>query len=131
MRANFTKKTKRESLTRSGGLCEAEGNFYGLMENRRCNAPLAHGVEFDHFDQDANSKDNSLANCRAVCPKCHDWKTRNVDTPKAAKTVRQQDRARGVVKPKGQITSRGFLRSEKPARDKLPLPSRRLVYVDK
>lgn len=126
-RANFGKPVKRAALERSGHLCEAEGNFYGLLEGRRCNAPLAYGVEYDHFDQDANSKDNSLANCRAVCPKCHDWKTRNIDTPKAAKTLRQQDRARGVVKPKGQIQSRGFAPSEKaPRTPKQALPPRRM-----
>jgi hypothetical protein len=47
-------------------------------------------VEYDHLILDANSKDNSLENCRAVCPKCHAWKTANRDTPTAAKTVRQQ-----------------------------------------
>lgn len=115
-RANFSKVTKRQALARSGGLCEAIGAIYGLPEGRHCNAPLAHGVEFDHFDLDANSKDNSLENCRAVCPSCHRFKTRTVDIPKAAKTVRQQDRDNGVVKPKGQIANRGFAKSDKTPR---------------
>ena len=42
---------------------------------------------------------NSLENCAAVCVKCHAFKTRNHDIPKAAKTVRQQDKARGTKKP--------------------------------
>lgn len=95
-RAEFTKPTKREALRRSGGLCEAVGTMYGLEEGRRCNAPLAYGVEFDHVVLQANSKDNSLENCAAVCVKCHRWKTANHDTPKAAKTLRQQDDHRGI-----------------------------------
>jgi 5-methylcytosine-specific restriction protein A len=124
-RANFSKPTKRAALARSGGLCEASGPFYGLPEGQRCNLPLAHGVEFDHFDLDANSKDNSLENCRAVCPKCHGFKTRNIDIPKAAKTVRQQDRANGIVKPQGRLRGPGFAKSEKTPRIvKTALPPR-------
>lgn len=126
-RANFSKPTKRAALARSGGLCEAEGCFYGLPEGQRCNVSLANGVEFDHFDLVANSNDNSLENCRAVCPACHRFKTRTIDIPKAAKTVRQQDRAKGVVKPKGTLHSAGFVKSEKQLRiAKQPLPPRAL-----
>lgn len=95
-RREFTKPTKREALKRSGMLCEAIGEWYGLEPGHRCNAPLSHGVEFDHIDLDANSKDNSLANCAAVCPACHSYKTRFHDTPLAAKTLRQQDKALGI-----------------------------------
>lgn len=98
MRREFTKATKRAALTRSGLLCEAVGPMYGLSVVRRCNAPLGYGVEFDHVILDANSKDNSLENCAAVCARCHGWKTANHDTPLAAKTVRQQDKARGIRK---------------------------------
>jgi len=98
-RHEFTKPTKREALRRSGGFCEAEGAMYGLQFGARCNASLGYGVEFDHVILDANSKDNSLENCAAVCPKCHKHKTRMHDIPKAAKTQRQQDKARGIKKP--------------------------------
>jgi 5-methylcytosine-specific restriction endonuclease McrA len=97
-RREFSKQTKRDALKRSGGLCEAIGSLYGLQPTQRCNAPLAYGVEFDHVILDANSKDNSLENCAAVCIKCHRWKSANHDTPMAAKTVRQQDKARGIRK---------------------------------
>jgi len=100
-RANFTKPVKREALARSKGLCEANGPWYGLAEGQRCCLPLSAGVEFDHIDLDANSKDRSLGNCAAVCLKCHDYKTNKHDIPKAAKTVRQQDKAKGISKPKG------------------------------
>ena len=96
MRREFTKPTKREALRRSGGVCEAMGGMYGLGNYQRCLTSLAYGVEFDHIVLDANSKDNSLENCAAVCVRCHAWKTRNHDIPKAAKTVRQSDNAKGI-----------------------------------
>lgn len=95
-RAEFPKPVKRAALLRSGQRCEAAGGMYGLDPAHRCNAPLAYGVEFDHVILDANSKDNSLENCAAVCIKCHKWKTAKHDIPMAAKTVRQQDMARGI-----------------------------------
>lgn len=72
-RREFKKETKRHALARSGGKCEAVGEWYGLESGQRCNAPLAYGVQFDHIDLDANSKDNSLDNCAATCPRCHRW----------------------------------------------------------
>lgn len=89
-RKEFSTKTRKEALKRSGKRCEASGSWYGLPDGQRCTADLSLGVEYDHLILDANSKDNSLENCRAVCPKCHAWKTANRDTPTAAKTVRQQ-----------------------------------------
>jgi hypothetical protein len=91
-RAEFSKPVKREALKRSGGLCEAVGPMYGLEPAQRCNAPLAYGVEFDHVVLEANSHDNSLENCAAVCIRCHKHKTTKHDTPMAAKTVRMQDK---------------------------------------
>jgi 5-methylcytosine-specific restriction endonuclease McrA len=96
MRREFSKQTKREALQRSGQKCEAVGAMYGLAAAQRCNAPLSYGVEFDHIVLDANSKDNSLENCAAVCIRCHKWKSANHDTPIAAKTVRQRDKALGI-----------------------------------
>lgn len=107
-RANFTKPVKREALKRSGGLCEAVGGWYGLDLGKRCNAPLAYGVEFDHIILDANSKDNSLDNCAAVCLTCHRYKTAKIDVPTAAKTLRQQDKALGIRSNKSRWPSRPF-----------------------
>lgn len=95
-RREFTKQTKRDALRRSGGKCEAIGPMYGWPRHAGCNAPLAYGVEFDHVVLDANSKDNSLENCAAVCIKCHKHKTARHDTPLAAKTVRQRDKNDGI-----------------------------------
>lgn len=103
-RNNFTKATKRAARDRSGDRCEAVGSWYGLAEGQRCNAPLSAGVEFDHVDLDANSRNNTLENCAAVCRRCHGHKTRTRDIPLAAKTLRQQDGARGISKPKSSLS---------------------------
>lgn len=97
-RREFTKSVKRAALDRAGNRCEAIGPWYGLPEGQRCNADLGYGVQFDHVVLDANSKDNSLENCAAVCIKCHRHKTATHDTPLAAKTLRQQDKDRGIRK---------------------------------
>jgi hypothetical protein len=97
-RNEFSKPTKREALKRAAGICEATGTWYGLTEGERCHTPLAHGVEFDHIDLDANSKDASLQNCAAACIPCHKYKTAHRDIPVAAKTLRQQDKNAGIRK---------------------------------
>lgn len=101
-RAEFSKETKRLALKRSGGKCEAVGAWYGLAPGERCNVSLAYGVEFDHVILAANSKDNSLENCCATCKRCHKHKTNRHDTPTAAKTLRQQDKHRGIRQRKGE-----------------------------
>jgi hypothetical protein len=108
-RAEFSKPTRREALRRSSGFCEAVGTLYGLEPGHRCNADLSYGVEFDHIDLDANSKDNSLENCSAVCVKCHRFKTAHHDIPRAAKTLRQQDKNNGIRRrPRGFRGWRNF-----------------------
>lgn len=106
-RAEFSKATKRAALKRSGKLCEAVGTPYGREPGKRCGWPLSFGVEFDHINLEANSHDNSLENCAAVCIPCHRYKTAKHDTPTAAKTLRQQDKNNGIRKtPK--LRGRGF-----------------------
>lgn len=121
-RREFTSKTRKESLKRSNKQCEAIGAWYGLPDGMRCTEDLGRGVQYDHYILDANSKDNSLENCRAVCPKCHAWKTANHDTPTAAKTVRQQLMGMNT-KTKAKIPSP--VKPEKPA-SKPSLPPRNL-----
>lgn len=124
-RREFTSKTRKEALKRSGMRCEATGDWYGLPSGQRCASDLARGVEYDHLILDANSKDNSLANCRAVCPKCHAWKTANRDTPTAAKTVRQQNMGL-KVRAKAKIPAPA--KAPKPASSKTPLPPRPMFW---
>lgn len=105
-RNEFSKKTKREALERSQMRCEAIGAWYGLEAGLRCSLPLSYGVEFDHIILDANSHDNSLENCAAVCIKCHRYKTAKHDVPAAAKTVRMSDKAKGIKKKSSMPGSR-------------------------
>lgn len=111
MRKEFPKPVKREALRRSGGQCEAEGPRYGWPENKRCNADLAFGVQFDHGIADSHGGKPTLENCVAVCIKCHAFKTK-MDTEIAAKLKRVSDKAVGIARPKGQIRSRGFKQYE-------------------
>lgn len=106
MSREFSRQVKRDALKRSGKLCEAVGPLYGMAEGQRCNAPLDYGLEFDHVVLFANSRDSSLENCAAVCIKCHKRKTARHDTPLAAKTVRQQDKANGIRKRSTFLCSR-------------------------
>jgi len=123
-RAEFNAAVRKQALKRSGLVCEAVGSWYGLPEGTRCTANLALGVQYDHLILDANSKDNSLENCRAVCPKCHGWKTANRDTPLAAKTVRQQFMGMNT-RPKQSIPSR----PKAPAKEPKQQLARRPLYA--
>lgn len=105
-RAEFDKATKKAALKRAAGKCEAVGTWYGLKPGKRCEAPLGYGFDFDHIILDANSKDNSLENCACVCRVCHKKKTTKHDIPLAAKTVRQQDKHRGIRKKSSMPGSR-------------------------
>ena len=126
-RREFTTKTRKEALKRSGMRCEAVGTWYGLPGGQRCTEGLSYGVEYDHYILDANSKDNSLENCRAVCPKCHAWKTANRDTPLAAKTVRQSFMGlKTKVKAKIHSAPKPV---KAPARERLSLPPKKLFEV--
>lgn len=122
-RKEFKTKTRKEALKRSKMRCEAVGAWYGLPAGERCANDLAYGVEYDHVILDANSKDNSLENCAAVCPRCHRWKTSNIDVPTAAKTVRQS--LMGMkTRAKQPISSPGFPKyaKERHGVDKTVLP---------
>lgn len=99
-RHEFSKAVKREALTRSGGLCEAVGEVYGLEPGQRCNAPLSHGVEFDHYPTPATDKGSDTAdNCVACCRTCHRHKTSTYDVPMQAKGRRIRDKHAGIRKP--------------------------------
>jgi hypothetical protein len=109
-RREFSKVTRRSARARSGGLCEAAGELYGLMPGQRCNAPLKFGVEYDHVDPDRNSRDNSLENCCAACPRCHAFKTNNHDKPMLAKTQRQEDKNAGIRRAPSRISTKRWKR---------------------
>jgi len=108
MRYEFTKATKRDALKRSGGLCEATGEVYGLEPGQRCNAPLSHGVEFDHYPTPATDKgSDTLDNCVSCCRTCHRFKTSRYDVPMQAKGKRIRDKHAGI-RPPSRLRSAGF-----------------------
>lgn len=96
-RAEFGKPVKRAALQRAAGRCEASGTLFGFDPGERCGNGLAYGVRFEHVNPDANSKDNSLSNALAICPKCWRYKTDHYDLPLTAKTDRQFDKAHGIT----------------------------------
>lgn len=108
-RYEFSKQIKREALRRSGMMCEAVGAVYGLAPGQRCNAPLGHGVQFDHYPAPAMDRgSDTLDNCAAVCPSCHKFKTRTYDTPMQAKGKRVRDRHLGIKSRRKTIAGRRF-----------------------
>lgn len=131
-RAEFSRKTKREALERSGYRCEATGPSFGFKEGQRCNCSLSLGVQFDHVLPDALQGLNDLDNCEALCIACHKIKTR-ADVKRIRKSDRQRDRHTGVIRPKGTLKSPSFPKYDKPRHgvDKTPLPElpRRSLYV--
>lgn len=111
MRYEFGKPVKREALRRSGGLCEAVGDVYGLKPGERCNAPLSHGVEFDHYPSPATDRgSDTLDNCVACCPVCHRRKTSRYDVPMQAKNKRVRDKYTGI-RSTPRLRSAGFAKA--------------------
>lgn len=111
-RYEFSKQTKREALRRSEGLCEAVGAVYGLEPGQRCNSPLSHGVEFDHYPAPATDKgSDTLENCVSACRTCHRFKTSSFDVPMQAKAKRVSDKHLGI-RPRSSFQSRGFEKAD-------------------
>lgn len=109
MRAEFNQKTRKSALARAGHMCEGYGPRYGLSEGTRCCRSLKFGVRYDHCVPDALYGLNDLANCRAVCPVCHDFKTAKVDVPQIRKADRQKAKNNGTwVKQGRPLRSQGF-----------------------
>ena len=108
-RHNFSAKVKRQARERSGGLCEAVGEVYGLPPGQRCNAALAgKRVEIDHYPIPATDEgSDTLENAVACCVKCHAHKTATYDVPMQAKGKRLALRDLGI-RPPSKFASRGF-----------------------
>ena len=106
-RREFLTDVRKAAWKRSGGCCEAKGAAYGLPSGIRCGASLDHGVEYDHVLPDGLGGKPTLENCAAVCPKCHRWKTKQVDRPPmdkadriiAKRTKTWGKRGRGFARP--------------------------------
>jgi hypothetical protein len=98
----FSKPILRAGIERSSGRCEAVGIAYGLPSGQRCNAPLDQGWEADHIIAWSNGGESTLENLACCCRTCHAWKTGKMDTPRAAKTVRQRDDDIGIRSTKSK-----------------------------
>lgn len=103
-RLEFSRVTRREALRRSGKLCEAVGERYGLPKGQRCNCPLSNGVEFHHELEAELGGDNSLENCLAVCPPCHRFVTA-VGIREIRKADRVRDKHSGAFKRKSPLSN--------------------------
>ena len=103
-RLEFSPATKRKAYELRGGKCP------GLVELRMpCGKDLSTGCEYDHIKRCEIEPDNSLSNCRPLCPAHHRIKT-TLDAKQAAKGRR----LRGENKPKrkAKINSRNTLKKE-------------------
>ena len=112
-RDEFSAKTKDQAAQRANGFCE------------KCRAPMAgRRFEFDHVLPDALGGKATLANCQAICPKCHKEKTAS-DVRGIRKADRQRRAATGAERTKQAIPSR-----PKPSKPppKPKAPQRRDVY---
>ncbi|MBV2144199.1 HNH endonuclease [Falsochrobactrum sp. TDYN1] len=105
-RREFSKEVKRAALKRSGMKCEAVGKMYGFKPGQRCGVSLSVGIQYDHIIADSIGGEPTLDNCAAVCMSCHGYKTRTVDTPRAAKTKRMSDKAKGIVRPSSALAAK-------------------------
>ena len=82
-------------------------------------------VEYDHIMRNEIKPDNSLDNCRPLCPTCHAIKT-VLDAKAAAKGRHIRRETKKSQKPKARIRSAGFPPTEKEPRVSTALPPRQL-----
>jgi 5-methylcytosine-specific restriction endonuclease McrA len=101
-RLEFGEQTKKKAYALRGGRCP------GLIEiGMSCGVSLRDGCEYDHIKRCEIEPDNSLANCRPLCPNCHKIKTL-LDSKSAAKGRHIRGETKKSQRPKAKIQSRGF-----------------------
>lgn len=89
-RREFPRSVKVAAFQRADGHCEG------------CSAFLYAGkYHYDHIIADSIGGEPTLDNCAVLCTACHGAKTAKIDTPRAAKTKRQQAAFIGASRPKG------------------------------
>ena len=104
--SEFTGKTKKQALARSGYRCE------GYDGPWRCEAPLRPGaVHYDHKTPLALGGDSSLENCQCLCPTHHAIKTAEEDIPRIRKADRQRAAIYGARTTSRPIRSRPFAKA--------------------
>ena len=97
-RAEFTAKTQRQMLVRSGGVCEC----YRCPGMTACRRPLGPGnTFFEHIVQCEVGGGNTLDNGAALTRTCWKLKTAKQDLPVIAKAKRRRDRHFGIRQRSG------------------------------
>ncbi len=118
-RKEFSAKTKREMVKRSGGTCERHLWRPGEV----CTKPAR---EFDHVQPDGLSGKPTLENGAHLCVPCHRSKTHEHDRPVMRRADNQRDAANGIKAASPPIRSR--FKESKPVREKLPPLPRVSLY---
>src|SRR5215510_13269925 len=105
MRAEFSKQTKLEAWRR----CH---NVQGMPCCENCGMYLmGRRPEYDHDKPAELGGDNSLENCKVLCPTCHRAKTSFEDMPVIWKSNRVRDKHAGIRRSKYRWPKRSFKRS--------------------
>lgn len=99
-RRNFTTKTQREAVIRSGGICEchllAKAGVPGFRVDG-CGLPIGIGnTWYEHVICDGIGGDPTLENCAVLTKTCGRLKSRSYDIPIVAKVKRQQNLRFGI-----------------------------------
>lgn len=111
-RLEFPRKIRAAIIARAQGKCEA------------CSSALKPGEgEVDHILPCSLGGKGEAANGWLLCRQCHAEKSA-ADIRRTRKADRQRDKASGAIRPKQSISSRGFPKSPKPERDRLPMLTR-------
>ncbi len=97
MRAEFTKSTKAAAFLRANGRCECG-----------CGSRVTPGeVQYDHYPVPAAlGGSNEVSNCRVLRTKCHRQITARKDVPAISKSVRVEEKAKGLRKTKRPFPQR-------------------------
>lgn len=96
-RQEFDRATKEAAWARAAGKCEI---CIQPFDGRR--------PEYHHKIPAALGGDNSLKNCKCICPPCHRIVTRDEDMPRITKAKRTERKRANIVPRKPKIKSRGF-----------------------
>ena len=104
-RREFSARTREQAWERANGFCE------GIVDGKRCNAPLhlpGASFHYDHIDPDWFSKNRELENCQLLCVPCHKAKT-GVDKKNISKSKRViRKRIKAIKKKRGFAGWRKF-----------------------
>lgn len=88
-RAEFSKAVKLRRFEHANGCCET------------CGQRITTVAEYDHATPAAIGGDNTFANCRCVCKRCHRIKTSEKDVPEISRSRRIYEKRAGVRKRGG------------------------------